>query len=637
MMAANQGDTRVLDFLRTCWRHIRHLRWVQMLLLGLILLLGFGVTGAFYDNYRDSVDTEKRNVRSSLERTTQLLSERIGQSVLLNNRSNIEQRLRLLETMPTIGVVVVANHQGDVLVRARKQDQTLVFADPTGPQSASGDTGFSGRFPALGYTSSIPFGTRTVGSITLRTDAPHVQASTDARFRQFLLESFVMWCVLGIFGGYLFIQTRFENRLRRQLHVDPVTGELSRFGFNERFRDRDRFLHQALLLVDLYDMKAINAGHGLAIGDRILQIVARTLRATLGPRAAVARLDGDDFAIMIPATQWASVQQIGHAVTTALHAVRFDEIDELEKIKVCGGAVIVGPEDSLSQRLSEADLALKHAKQRDWGRIVCADAEFIAHSQSTGAFVTDLRIRQGLKTHEFEYHIQPIVNVGTGETLGYESLIRWNCEGEMRPPAIFLDRFREVMKDDEYYAYVVAMRRALTQQAARSGVGFLTFNIGLEDLNNLQDPDQFAYDFGADCPNGPEVIIEVTERGLPQHFGDDLTGLKTAWEELRSRHTTLALDDFGALESNLYRLRELDIEYVKIDKTLITAVIDDPKSRAIVRSIGMLCEALDIHVVAEGIETETLSETVLSLGIPIQQGFLLGRPQPPAHYFGGGN
>ena len=121
-MAANQGDTRVLDFLRTCGRHIRHLRWVQMLLLGLILLLGFGVTGAFYDNYRDSVDTEKHNVRSSLERTTQLLSERIGQSVLLNNRSSIEQHLRLLETMPTIGAVVVADHQGDVLVRARKQD-----------------------------------------------------------------------------------------------------------------------------------------------------------------------------------------------------------------------------------------------------------------------------------------------------------------------------------------------------------------------------------------------------------------------------------------------------------------------------------------------------------------------------------
>ena len=621
--------------LQTCWRHIRRLRWVQMLLLVLILLLGFGVTGTFYANYRDAVETQQTNTRAGLERTTQLLSERLGQSVLLRNRSAIEESLRLLETMPQIGRVEVGDANGRILVRARKSDYELEYldADTDIPTDFGDSSGFAGSFPALSYTSTIGFGARRVGAIRLYSDAPRVETGINERFRQFMLESFVLWCVLGIFGSYLFIQTRFENRLREQLQIDPVTGELSRYGLNEHFRDQERFRHQALLLIDLYNMKAINAGHGLATGDRVLQIVARTLRATLGPGAAIARLDSDDYAVMIPATQWASVRHLCEAVTRAIHAVRFDEIPELEKIRISGGAVILAPGDSFSQRLSEADLAMRYAKARDWSRIVCADAEFIAHSENTGAFVTDLHIRQGLKNNDFEYHIQPIVDVATGETRGYESLIRWNYQGTTRSPAIFLDQFREVIKDDSFYHYVVEMRRDLTRRAADHGVGFLTFNIGLEDLQNLQDADRFAHDFGADCPDGPEVIIEVTERGLPQHFGEDLSGLKRAWAELRSRHTVLALDDFGALESNLYRLRELDIEYVKIDKALISAVADDDKSRAIVKAIAGLCDALGIHVVAEGIETETLSEMVRSLGISLQQGFLLGRPQPASSYF----
>lgn len=622
----------MLSSLNTCWYYLCSLRRGQLILVLLIVVLGFGVTGKFFLNYQAAIDNEAQAVRATLERNAKLLGERTGESVMSGDLPTVRRELRLLETMPRIGRVTVHDRAGDILLVARNTGYELEFIDTDQARPEALATGLHGQFPGLGYTSRIMFNERTVGTLTLFASQSRIHDTITSRFWQFMRESFLLWCALAVFAIYLIVQTRFETRLRQQSWTDPVTGELSRFGLNELYGDHYRFRHYALVLVDLYNMKAINAGHGIATGDRVLQIVARTMRATLGPRAAVARLDGDDFAILVPATQWSSVKQLGQSLKSAVHALRFDEIDDLDKVNLCGGAVILAPTDSLSQRLFEADLALRHAKHRDWKSVVCADAAFIANSQSAGAFVTDLQIRQGLRNHEFGYYIQPLVNVETGETLGYESLIRWTHEGEIRSPAIFLDRFREVIKDDALYPYVVAMRRALTERAMRNGVGVLSYNIGLEDLQRLEHPEQLSHDFGADIQHAPQVIIEVTERGLPQHLGDDLTGLKAAWDGLRGERTVLALDDFGALESNLYRLRELDIDYVKIDKMLISAVTDDFKSRAIVESIASLCGALNIQVVAEGIESETLCQTVQSLGIVIQQGFYLGRPQAPDYY-----
>lgn len=622
----------MISSLAICWRCLRRLRATQLALLALIIALGFGVTGAFYANYRQAIDSETGALRATLERTAQLLGERIGESVLFENIPQIQRQLQLIETLPAVERVFVQDRNGERMLEARNRDYALEYGRLSRPAVDLTQPGFHGEFPNLGYTAPITLNARTVGTVSLFNNEKRLEQATSERFWQFMLESFLLWCVLGVFGSYLVIQTRFENRLRRQVQTDPVTGELSRYGLNDLYGDDERFRHHALLLIDLYDMKAINAGHGVPTGDRILQLIARTLRATLGPRAGIARLDGDDFAILVPATQWASVRQIGQSVATAVHSLRFDEIEDLDKVSICGGAVILEPSGCLSQRLSEADLAMRHAKTRAWKSIVCADEAFIAESQSAGAFVTDLEIRQGLRNGEFGYYLQPLINVTTGETIGFESLIRWTRGDQVRSPAVFLDRFREIIKDDDYYAYVTRMRRALTQRVAQSSAKVLSFNIGLEDLQNLEHPEQLAYDFGADCPGAPQIIIEVTERGLPQHLGDDLTGLRVAWEGLRSEQTVLALDDFGALESNLYRLRELDINYVKIDKALIMTVPEDAKSRAIVQSIAGLCKALDIEVVAEGIESEAQCRMVADLGIVIQQGFYLGRPQQPAYY-----
>jgi len=98
-----------------------------------------------------------------------------------------------------------------------------------------------------------------------------------------------------------------------------------------------------------------------------------------------------------------------------------------------------------------------------------------------------LRIRQGLKNHEFSDSIQPTVNIETGTTWGYESLIRWDDDGTLRSPAVFLNRFREVIKDATLYEQVVDMRRRLTDRAASNDIGFLTFDIGLENLQSLRD------------------------------------------------------------------------------------------------------------------------------------------------------
>ncbi|TVO60128.1 bifunctional diguanylate cyclase/phosphodiesterase [Spiribacter vilamensis] len=623
-----------MTILRICWRRLRSLRWIQIALLELVLVVGFGVTFAFYLGYQQQVRSETERTETTIERVAQLLGERSAESVVFRNLPEIRREMRLLETLPRAGAVQVRDRDDKLLVSAQRRGYALEYDSAAEESTSPGELGFSGAFPALSYTTAITLNSRRVGTLELTTDAEYIQDTLDRRFWRFMLESFVLWCLLGIIGTYLFVQSRFENRLRKQIQTDPITGELSRFGLQELYGDGVRYRGAALLLIDVYNIKAINNSHGISTGDRVLQGIARVLRSTLGPGATIARLDGDDFAILLPAHRWAFVRQLGDTIVSAIQEMRIDGADDVGKIEICGGGTLLAPDDALSERLSEADLAMRHAKERDWKSIVCADAAFIANSRSSGAFVTDRDIRQGLKNGEFSYYIQPLVNAETNRFIGYEALIRWTCEDEVRSPAIFLDRLREILKDEDFYAYVIAMRRALTERVARSGVGLLSYNIGLEDLQRIDDPAQLLHDFGADNDHGLRVMIEVTERGLPQYLGDDLTDLKTTWAKLTDNRTLLALDDFGALESNLYRLRELDIEYVKIDKALITAITEDAKSRAIVGSIADLCRVLDIQVIAEGIETATQSEMVKELGIAIQQGFYLGRPQPPEIYLG---
>ena len=622
----------MLTILRICWRRLRSLRWIQIALLELVLVVGVGVTFAFYLDYQQQVRSETERTETTIERVAQLLSERSAESVVFRNLPEIRREMRLLETLPRAGSVQVRDRDNKLLVSARRSGYALDYESAAEETSLSRDLGFSGAFPALSYTTAITLNSRRVGTLELATNARHIQDTMDRQFWRFMLESFVLWCLLGIIGTYLVVQSRFENQLRKQIQTDPITGELSRYGLQDLYGDGGRYRDFALLLIDVYNIKAINNSHGISTGDRVLQRIAHVLRSTLGRKAAIARLDGDDFAILLPANQWSFIRHLCHSIVTAIQGIRFNDVDDIGKIEICGGATLLAPDDALSERLSEADLAMRHAKERDWKSIVCADAAFIANSQSSGAFVTDRQIRQGLKNGEFSYYIQPLMNVETNRFIGYESLIRWTCEGEVRSPGIFLDRFREIIKDEDFYGYVVEMRRALTARVAGSGASLLSYNIGLEDLQRIADPEQLLHDFGADNDHGLRVMIEVTERGLPQYLGDDLTHLKATWSRLTDGRTLLALDDFGALESNLYRLRELDIEYVKIDKALITAITEDQKSRAIVGSIADLCRVLDIQVIAEGIETPTQSEMVKDLGIVIHQGFFHGRPQPPAFY-----
>ncbi|MEX0430644.1 EAL domain-containing protein [Spiribacter insolitus] len=608
-------------------------RSIRLLGLAVVILgLGFGVTANFYQDHLETVDDERERARNALQQAGDLIAERTAEAVVTRDLAAIHRELEFLATVPIIQTVQIYDFAGNPLLEVQKTGRELSFSEASDSQLQSPQSGFHAQFPGLTHVTPIHLDRATIGWVEAAANRELTESRVSSSFWRFLLESFLVWCLLGLLVVIIFLQARFQHRLERRLRIDEVTGELSRHGFKQRCGNGQRQESGVLFLLDLKNLKSINDGHGITTGDRVLWKVAAALRAYVGPHADIARLSADDFAIVAPCSDWTSAEQLAGELIDAVRSADLSDIRDIGRIRAHAGISLIGPEDDLSQRLSEADMALCQAKQTSPSGFMRADDAFLDASRERGETVTERDIRRGLKQGEFAYFIQPLMDTYVNEIVGYEALIRWRVDGETLSPAVFLDRFKEAIKDPELYQCVVAMRRELSQRAARNGVGLLAYNIRLEDLPRLATSERFLNDFGADAGNGLQIMIEVSESGLPRSLGDDLSDLKSAWTRIHDERSVLALDDFGALESNLYRLRELDIDYVKIDKALISTVEADPKAQAIVRSIATLCRDLHIAVIAEGIEREAQARIIRTLGITLQQGFYHGRPQPADHY-----
>ena len=606
----------------------------RLLFATLLLLIGLSVTNSFYQTHREQTEDARQHKRDTIAQTAGLIADRVAQAVALGDAAATRDDLMLISTVPELQEIEVFTFSGAGLIAAQHSADGITYREQFERPLSAVEPGFHRMAESrhLAFVQPVKLDRATVGWLRLTTDAAYANRVITQSFSRFLLETALVWVLLILVGTIAWLQTRLQSRLERRLKTDEITGELSRYGFKTDFADGRRRDHHALYLVDVQSLKAINDSHGVRAGDRVLAALTQSVRSLVPGVAAIARLGGDDFAILVPARRWPQVQEVGKQLMAAIGAIKLDEFADIGEVRASVGATLLAPDDNLSQRLSEADMALGHAKDPGVTDLVVADTAFLNESRQRGAFVTDREIRDGLRKGEFRYHIQPLVETTQGKTIGYEALIRWQKGDALRSPAFFLDKFKEVIRDPEMYRLVVAMRQQLSARAARNGVSLLAYNIRLEDLAKLPSAERFRVDFGANMGNHLRIMVEVSESGIPRTLRGDLSAFRDSWERIRGEDSVLALDDFGALESNLSRLRKLDIDYVKIDKALTNAVDVDPKSQAILRAIVQLADELGIIVIAEGIERRTQAEIISDLGITLQQGFYHGHPQPAEHY-----
>ncbi|AVP56564.1 bifunctional diguanylate cyclase/phosphodiesterase [Pulveribacter suum] len=431
------------------------------------------------------------------------------------------------------------------------------------------------------------------------------------------------------------VREQMQAQLKHQVMHDPLTQLPNRVYLRDRLeralalRQRDARHEFALLYLDVDRFKLFNDSLGHLVGDGVLcEVASRLLQCVRGPDL-VARLSGDEFAILIEhGAQPTAGRKVAQRIQEGMQAPVQAGERELQVSVSIGIAVCQGHHQTIDEILHDADVALYRAKAGGRQRFVLFD-----QSQHEGGMdVLDVahQLRQALAAGHFEPHFQPIVRLDDGATVGYEALIRWRHPVRgLLGPGEFLPVAEQtgLIEAIDWHMYRLA---CLAGAPLVRGGGFLTLNVSPRHFVNA-DFDQALLALLAETGFAPERLhIEVTESTL---LGDP-QAVAAILQRLQAARVGTALDDFGTGYSSLGHVHRFPLSMIKIDRSFTHDLdrVGQPRSAAIIQAVLGLGRALDLDVVAEGVETEAQRQVLLAMGCVYGQGFYFGRPSPAAHW-----
>ena len=429
-------------------------------------------------------------------------------------------------------------------------------------------------------------------------------------------------------------QRRAHERLLHDAVHDSLTGLPNR----ELFLDRltvaitrsvtDPALRPTILFLDLDKFKSINSSFGLVVGDSLLLTVARRLQRTLNTTDTLARLGGDQFAILIPAQH--DPRELAMLAERLRRSLRSPIKIANQEIVLTGSIGIAVGDSTMPENarelLRQAETAMYRAKRAGTDRIEIFSAQMRSEKDERIAIESDLRraIDQGRLTVLY----QPIVTLSTEALVGFEALVRWEHPryGQLSP-AEFIPVAEETDLVVKLGSYVLA--RAIEEVVRWQGALqrpdqplFVSVNVSSRQLLKADIVPEIRHLLGrAVAPHG-SLRLEVTESLVmenPEHATHVLELLKSAGADL-------ALDDFGTGYSSLAYLQRFPFDTIKIDKALVQAGTESDAGGAIVRASVTLAHELGRKVVAEGIETPEDAAFLRSIGCEYAQGFYYGQP-----------
>ncbi|HTA35302.1 MAG TPA: EAL domain-containing protein [Solirubrobacteraceae bacterium] len=402
------------------------------------------------------------------------------------------------------------------------------------------------------------------------------------------------------------------RRARWDADHDGLTGLLSRTAFRARLEQASAKASEreplALLLFDLDGFGAINKTAGHAAGDQLLCDFAEVLRAQEGPSTVIGRLGGDEFAVLL---RDADGLELAGRLREALP--RGDE--EARRISASGG-LAHAPRDGNDAEalLRAADIALRVAKKAPGGGHV---SEYAGESLGGGQRNARASLQRIIDGDGLTMVVQPIVDLRSGLIHAYEALARFGAKGSDSP----LQWFALADELGEREALERAcLREALELFCRRPRNVHLSVNLSspvLMDRETLQMLERM--------PDLSGLIVEITEEALVHNEAQ----LNAVLAPLRERGVQMAVDDMGAGYSGLNQIMAVHPRYLKLDRSLITGIDSDRERSALVAALANYAERVGSLLVAEGMETEAELLTLIELGVPLAQGFYLGRPSQP--------
>jgi diguanylate cyclase (GGDEF)-like protein/PAS domain S-box-containing protein len=427
---------------------------------------------------------------------------------------------------------------------------------------------------------------------------------------------------------------RYESELRYLADHDPLTGLLNRRAFARELEAHLERVRRygpagAAMILDLDHFKNINDTLGHGTGDELIVTLAQALRDRLGERVAIARLGGDELAILLPDGD------VDETARDVLEAVRTQRIaspsGRLRSVSASIGIAGFDEEGLTAEDvLANADLAMYEAKDAGRDRAMAYRPAHDSSSRLDGRVSWPDIIRDGLDEDRFVLQAQPIMNLATGDTGQFELLLRLRDPfGELIAPAAFLPAAERYDLIGAIDRWVVSRSIAMLAEENRRGRR-LTFEVNISG-RSTGDPELLALIEGelrAHEVDPAQVIFEITETtavaNIPraQEFAHRLAALGCRF----------ALDDFGAAFASFYYLKHLPFDYLKIDGEFVRGCVADRTDQLVIQAVVDIARGLGKRTVAEMVGDEETLKLVRDLGVDYVQGFHIGRPAPLARW-----
>jgi diguanylate cyclase (GGDEF)-like protein/PAS domain S-box-containing protein len=418
-----------------------------------------------------------------------------------------------------------------------------------------------------------------------------------------------------------------EAALAHQAAHDGLTGLPNRTLLRTRLQqvlpgsDKNDRAPMALLLLDLDRFKEVNDTLGHQVGDVLLQQIGCRLQGAVRAADLVARLGGDEFAVLLPATDAAGAALVAECLVRVLQAPFVLEGQPIDVDASIGIAVAPEHGQDADTVLRCADVAMYQAKRAGTGVALYSAADD-EHRPDRLALLGELR--NAIDNDELLLHYQPKLDLRDGKLIGVEALVRWqHPQRGFMPPMEFIPLAEQTGLIHPLSRWV--LEAALKQHQAWRRVGIdvpVAVNLSRRTLHDPQLPAMVADALARWDVAAGALVLEITESSLmadPVRAGENLS-------QLRGLGVRISIDDFGTGYSSLASLKNLSVDELKIDQSFVQAMASDVSSRAIVRAIIDLADALKLRVVAEGVEDRATWDVLAGLGCEIAQGYFLSRP-----------
>jgi diguanylate cyclase (GGDEF)-like protein/PAS domain S-box-containing protein len=435
---------------------------------------------------------------------------------------------------------------------------------------------------------------------------------------------------LGVFSDITRVRET-QTRLESLAHFDPLTCLPNRVLFADRMNQAlaQARRHQTMMAVGYLDLdcfKPINDTHGHHVGDRLLIEIAQRLKAGVRANDTVARLGGDEFALVLVDLEGPKEARL--ILDRMLGSIEQPVLVNDLRLGVSAsiGVTLFPQDDSDAETLlRHADQAMYAAKQSGRATCVIFDAERDRLARNQREMLTGVRL--ALVREEFLLYYQPTVDMRQGTVVGAEALLRWRHPTQgLLVPAHFLT----AIEDSDLSAQVDrwAIAKAIQQMAAWAAKDIrLTVSVNISARLLLQPgldvwlQEQFS-EYPGVSPRSLE--LEILETAALE----DVEMVSRVIEACGLLGVTFALDDFGTGYSSLTYLKRLPITTLKIDRTFIANMLDDPEDLAIVDGVLSLASSFNLRVVAEGVESASQGNVLMQFGCDVAQGYGLAMPMP---------